>query len=94
MGGRTKCSVASMLANPDVFRDSPPWANLVCTAHSEARLLEQSFAVDEHSTVNPIAPQGNIILSAKDPSLIDQDLLPTICTDITPQRVEAASTPK
>jgi hypothetical protein len=90
----TNRSVASMLTNPTVFCDSHPWANFVCTAHSEASLTEQSFATDENSTAKLIARRGNLITFAGDPSSFAQDHLPTIFTEVIPQEVEAAATHK
>ena len=40
------------------------------------------------------APRGNIITSAGEPSSVAQDLIPTLHTEITPSRTEAAATPK
>ena len=94
MGGRTSRSVAFMRVNPVAFYDSQLSVNLICTAHSEARLVKISFTVNEHSTASLIAPQGNIIISAGDSSLATQDLLPSKCTEVTPHLVEAAAAPK
>ncbi len=94
IGGRTNRSVALMLATPTAFRGSQPWTNFVCTAHSEACVLEQSVTVAEHSTANLIAPRGNIITSVGDPSSIAQDLLPANCTDVIPHLVEVVAASK
>jgi hypothetical protein len=84
-----------MLVNPVAFRDSKSWAKFVCTALSEARLLEQSFTLDEHSTANLVAPRGNIIISAVDPPQLPNTSFPPFArTSCILQLVKAATTPK
>ena len=94
MSGRTNASVASILVDPAAFRESQPWANFVCSAHTNTCLMERSFTVEKYTTANPIAPRGNIITSAGDPSSISQDLLPSIPMDTIPRLDEVDVAPK
>jgi hypothetical protein len=94
MDGRTYRSVAAMIANPSAICDSQPWARFVYDAHAEARRLETSFNSEKHNTMNLMAPRGNIITSAGDPSSVAQDLQLTIFTEVIPPHNIAAAAPK
>jgi hypothetical protein len=83
-----------MLVNPAAFGESQQWANIVCSAHDDAHLLQQFFTTNEHTTANRTAPRGYIITSAGGPSSRVQDILSTIPADTIPRLNDAAVAPK
>ncbi len=95
MGGNTNRTVASLLVIPVQARGAHQWAAFVCDVHCEAIDLQQSFTVGERATTNLVAPRGNIIIIAGDPtSVAQQDIPPTIQLDVTPLLASAAVAPK
>ncbi len=92
--GKTNRLVVSLLVDPAAFRESHQWVNLVCSARTDAHLLQKSFTAEEYTTASLSAPSGYIITSTGDPSSIAQDLLPTIPVDTIPRLDEAAASPK
>ena len=66
----------------------------MCEAHEEAKTLQQSFTPAEHYTVDALAPRGNTIYSAGDPSSTVEDLPSTIDDEELPELVESTAAPK
>jgi hypothetical protein len=80
------------MINPAQAVATQQWAAFVCNAHADALTLHQSFTFAEHTTaINLMAPRGNIITTAEDPSSVAQDLTPTIHADVTPTLDSAAN---
>ncbi len=87
MGGSTNREIAATLHNPEANKDSGQWANNVCRAHAAAQQLQQSFTPEERHTAKSLAPKGNTIFSAGDPTLVIEDLPPTIDEEDFPDGV-------
>jgi hypothetical protein len=76
--------VASIHVNLAQTRETQQWATFVRDAHIPALDLQQPFTTVEHARAILIAPFGNRISTAGDPSYVAQDLAHTIHTDVTP----------
>ena len=94
MGGTTTARAAALLADLAVFSSSHVWtANLMVT-HREALELHASFTGPDLHTVSLVAPRGNIIHSAGDPSSTIIALTPTMNVEIMPALTEASRASK
>ena len=94
MGGSTNRAVASALHNPEAARDTLQWAHIVCEAHAAGTSLLLSFSPAEKETADRIAPRGNIIFSAGDPTSVVEDLPTTIEDEPLPQLHQATTAPR
>ena len=94
MGGSTNREIAAALQNPSASRSTRRWARTVCESHEEAKTLQQSFTPAEHYTADALAPRGNTIYSAGDPSSTVEDLPSTIDDEELPELIESTASPK
>jgi len=94
MGGTTTARAATLLADPAGISSSHAWDASLMVAHREALELHVSFTGPELHTVSLMAPRGNIIQTAGDPSSTDIALTPTLNVEIMPSLTEAARASK
>ena len=66
----------------------------MCQAYEEIAQLQQSFTPAEHHNANILAPRGNIIYSARDPSSTVEDLPNIIDDEDLPKLLECTTAPK
>ena len=86
--------IAAALHNPKATRHTLQWAHNVWEAHSAGTQLQQSFSPSERATTDRLAPRGNNIFSAGDPTSIVEDLLATIEDEPLPELHQTTTTPK
>ncbi len=94
MRGSTNREIAAALHNPEASKNSRQWANNVCQAHTAAQQLQHSFIPSEKHTANSMAPRGNIIFSAEDPTSVIEDLPPIIDEEDFPELRQSTIAPK
>ena len=94
MGGSTNMAVASALHNPEAAKDTLQWAHNVYEAHMAGTTLLQAFSPAEKETADRLAPRGNTIFSARDPTSIVEDLPATIEDEPLPELHQATAAPK
>jgi hypothetical protein len=94
MGGTTNREIVAALHDPSASKNARQWARSVCEAHDEASLLQQSFTPAERHIAGALAPRGNTIYSAGDPSSTVEDLPITIDDEELPELHASTTTPK
>ncbi len=94
MGGTTTTRAATLLTDPSYVSGTHAWAASIAAAHMEALEQQASFTGPELRIVSLVAPTGNIIQSAGDPSSIALALTPTLDVEATPTLTDAARAPK
>ena len=94
MGGTTTDRAATLPADFVIVSSSHAWVASLMVAHREALELQASFTGPELHTVSLVAPGGNIIQFAGDPSSTAIALTPTPNVEIMPTLTEAARAPK
>jgi hypothetical protein len=94
MGDSTTRSIEHILVDSTIARGSHQWVGCVCDAHDNACNLQKSFTISELATTNLMAPMGNIVSFAGDPSSVAQDLSPIIHTEVTQALATAVAAPK
>jgi hypothetical protein len=85
MGGNTNMIIAATLQNPAASKNSLQWAHGVWEAREAGTGLQQSFTPAERHTTDCLAPMGNTIFSAGDPTTAIEDLPPTIEIEDLPE---------
>jgi hypothetical protein len=81
MGGSANRTIVAALQDPIQAANSLEWAMHVCEAHRAAKATQDSFTAEELYTTDLMAPRGNMICYAGDPSSEVEDLPPTIETN-------------
>jgi hypothetical protein len=94
MGGSTNRAIAAALHDLTAVRDTLQWAHSIGEAYLAGNGLRQSFSPAEKDTVDRLAPRGNTIFFAGDPTSIVEDLLATIEDEPLPELHQAIATPK
>jgi hypothetical protein len=94
MGGTTNLEVAATLHNPPDNRNVRQWARSVFEAYEDVALLPQSFTPAERHNADALAPRGNTIYSAGDPSSTVEDLPITIDDEELPEMHASSAAPK
>jgi len=93
-GGTTSAPVATLLDYHATVIGTRAWASSLGTVHMNALELQNSFTGPELHTISLVAPKGNLILFAGDPTSTSRDLPPTLDVEVTPTLAEAARAPK
>ena len=93
-GGSTNRELTAALHNPVARKATNKWADTVHTAHDSAKQLELSFSPAKRHAAHTMAPRGNTIFSAGDPTSEVVDLPPTIDDDDFPELHQATTAPK
>jgi len=94
MGGSTNRAIVTALQDPTATTLMGGWAYHVCIAHNEAKRTQDSFTPPQRHTTDLMAPRGNIIFSAGDPTSMVEDRTPTIETEVVPDLLESVVAPK
>ena len=94
MGGSTNITIAAALHNLSANKNSQQWAHGVWEVHEARTQLQQSFTPAERHTAVCMAPRGNTIFSAGDPTTIVEDLPATIEEEALPELHESIAAPK
>jgi hypothetical protein len=95
MGGTTNREIAAALHNdPSASMDERQCARSVCEAHEDATRLQQSFTPAERHSADVLAPRGNTIYFAGDPTSIVEDIPTTIDAEDLPELHESTAAPK
>ena len=73
----------TLLADPETASETYAWVAYLTATHREAMDLQDSFTGLELHTIFLVAPRGNIIQSAGDPTSTALTLTPTLDVEVT-----------
>jgi hypothetical protein len=85
VGGSTNRELAAALHNPVARKATRQWADTVHMAHDSAKQLQLSFSPAEGHVADTLAPRGNTIFSAGEPTSEVVGLPPTIDDEDFPE---------
>ncbi len=94
IGGTTTARAAILIADLETASDTFAWAAYLMVAHRKALDLQTFFTSPELYTISLVAPRGNIIQFAGDPSSTAPALTPILDVDVTPALTEEVRAPK